>query len=81
MSTTHRPLHPATGLVLIQPEGILVTDEDLVTLATAEAMFRGRMAVETTQATFEDASAKAQRPVGITQLPARVFAALARMAS
>ncbi|TAK26694.1 MAG: hypothetical protein EPO40_19435 [Myxococcaceae bacterium] len=34
-------LHPVTGLALVQPRGVLVTDHDLVRLATAERMFHG----------------------------------------
>ncbi len=46
---TTRPLHPHTGLALTQPEHCLVTDEDLVILASAEAMFRGRMEADRTR--------------------------------
>lgn len=34
------------GLALIQPCDYLVSDEDLVALASAEAMFRGQWAAE-----------------------------------
>lgn len=45
MSLT-RHLHPSTGLALIQPRDVLVTDEDLVVLASAEVMFRGHEEAE-----------------------------------
>ena len=35
------PRHLITHLALLQPTQCLVTDEDLLTLAQAEAMFRG----------------------------------------
>ena len=34
-------LHSLTGLALEQPRGLLITDADLVALASAESMFHG----------------------------------------
>lgn len=52
MSTT--PRHPITGLALIQPTACLVTDEDAVTLARAEAMCRSHWLREQSVAADND---------------------------
>lgn len=49
MSTAAHPLHPVTGLVLVQPTRYLVTDEDLVALARAEGMFHHHAEAERTR--------------------------------
>ncbi len=50
MSTAARPLHPVTGLVLVQPTDCLVTDADMVALARAEGMFRHHPEADRTRA-------------------------------
>ena len=57
-------LHPDTGLALVQPRDCLVTDEDLVALATAEAMFRGQMEAERAR----EQQQRAQAVAGVVDL-------------
>jgi hypothetical protein len=67
------PTDPTTGLAAHHPTTLL-TDEDLERLAAAEVMFRVRTAAV-------DASTKPQQFASLAQIPARMFAALARMAN